>query len=44
VRSGKDTVLIKAEKRLRLRDVASVASAAGSVEGVKLRLAVMEKE
>ena len=44
VRSGKDTVLIKAEKRLRLRDVASVAAAAGSVEGVKLRLAVMEKE
>ena len=44
VRSGKDTVLIKAEKRLRVRDVASVASAAGGVEGVKLRLAVMEKE
>jgi biopolymer transport protein ExbD len=44
VRAGKDTVLIKAEKRLRVRDVAGVASAAGGVEGVKLRLAVMEKE
>jgi biopolymer transport protein ExbD len=41
---GKDTVVIKAERRLRLRDVARVATAAGSVEGVKLRLGVMEKE
>ena len=39
----KDTVLIKGERRLRFRDVARVAAAA-SVEGVKIRLGVMEKE
>ena len=43
-RQGKDIVLIKAEKRLRLRDVARVASIAGSVENMKLRLGVTEKE
>ena len=41
-RQGKDTLLIKAEKGVRLRDVVRVASTAA--EGMKLRLAVMEKE
>ncbi len=41
---GKDTVLIKAEKSVRLRDVARIAASAMAVEGLKLRLAVMEKE
>jgi biopolymer transport protein ExbD len=40
----KELVLIKAEKRLRVKHVARVAAIAGSVEGMKLRLAVMEKE
>lgn len=43
-RSGKDTILIKAEKGVRLRDVARIAASAVAVEGMKLRLAVMEKE
>ncbi len=43
-REGKDTVLIKAEKSVRLRDVARIAASAMAVEGLKLRLAVMEKE
>lgn len=40
----KDTVLIKAEKRVRLGDVVRIASSAVSAEGTKLRLAVVEKE
>ncbi|MCX7424279.1 MAG: biopolymer transporter ExbD [Planctomycetia bacterium] len=41
---GRDTVLIKAEKDICLRDVARLASAAMTVEGMSLKLAVLEKE
>ncbi len=44
VRSQKNTVLIKAEKNVRLRDVARVAAAAAGVPGMELKLAVIEKE
>ena len=40
--TGKNSVLIKAEKGVRHRDVSRVAAAAGAVEGVSLNLAVME--
>jgi biopolymer transport protein ExbD len=40
----KDTLLIKAEKHVRLQDIARVAGAATAVEGTKLNLAVVEKE
>jgi biopolymer transport protein ExbD len=40
--SGKSSILIKAEKGVLHRDVSRVASAAGSVGGVSLNLAVME--
>lgn len=40
----KDTLLIKAEKHVRLQDVVRVAGAATAVEGTKLNLAVVEKE
>jgi biopolymer transport protein ExbD len=43
-RAGKNIVLIKAEKEVRFRDVSRVAAAAGEVKGMKLHLAVMEKE
>jgi len=43
-RERKDTILIKAERSARLRDVAHIAGSAAGVEGMKLRLAVMEKE
>jgi len=43
---GKRTVLVKAEKGVRHRDVARVAEAVGAaeVEGIELHLAVMEIE
>jgi biopolymer transport protein ExbD len=41
---GKDTLLVKAEKQVRLRDVARIGAIAGMVEGMKLKLAVTEKE
>jgi biopolymer transport protein ExbD len=41
---GKSTVLIKAEKEVRLRDVARIANIASAVKGIKLNLAVIEKE
>lgn len=44
VKNRKDTILIKAEKGVHLRDVARIAAAGVSVEGMKLRLAVVEKE
>lgn len=44
VRSQKNTVIIKAEKNVRLRDVARVAAAAAGVAGMELKLAVIEKE
>ena len=40
----RDTVLIKAEKNVHLRDVARVGSWAASVAGLELKLAVIEKE
>ncbi|MHB1037179.1 MAG: biopolymer transporter ExbD [Pirellulales bacterium] len=42
LREGKPTVLIKAEKGVRHREVARVAEAASRVEGIKLHLAVFE--
>ena len=44
VRANKKTVLIKAEKDVRLRDVARVGGIAVSVPGTELKLAVIEKE
>jgi biopolymer transport protein ExbD len=44
VAEGKTSALIKAEKNVRLGDLFRVAAAASSVEGVKLNVAVMEKE
>jgi len=41
---GADTVIIKAEKQVRLRDVVRMASAATAPGGMKLNLAVVEKE
>jgi biopolymer transport protein ExbD len=41
---GRDTVLIKAEKDVRLREIVRLASAATAVEGMNLKLAVLEKE
>lgn len=40
----KNTFLIKAERNVRLRDVARVGGWAASVEGVELKLAVIEKD
>lgn len=42
-REGKNIALIKAEQNVLLRDIAHLAGIAGSVHGVKLRLAVIEK-
>jgi biopolymer transport protein ExbD len=44
VRSDKKTVLIKAEKATRLRDISRVGSLAVSVPGTELKLAVIELE
>ena len=44
VRSNRNTVLIKAEKGVRLRDVSRVGAVAVSVPGTDLKLAVIEKE
>jgi biopolymer transport protein ExbD len=41
--SGKTAVLLKAEKRVRLSDLFRIATAA-SIEGVKLHVAVLEKD
>ena len=41
--AGKDAVLLKAEKNVRLADLFRVATAA-SIEGVKLHMAVLEKD
>jgi biopolymer transport protein ExbD len=40
----KNTLLIKAERRVRLQDIARISAAAQGVEGMKLNLAVIEKE
>jgi biopolymer transport protein ExbD len=42
--AGKTEVLLKAEKYVRLGDLFRISTAASSVEGVKLNVAVMEKE
>jgi biopolymer transport protein ExbD len=44
VRADRKTVLIKAEKNVRLRDVARVGAVAASVPGSELKVAVFEKE
>jgi biopolymer transport protein ExbD len=42
--AGKSEVLLKAEKKVRLGDLFRISAAASSVEGVKLNVAVMEKD
>jgi biopolymer transport protein ExbD len=44
VRARKNTVLIKAEKNVRLRDVARIGGIAGSIPGTELKVSVIEKE
>jgi biopolymer transport protein ExbD len=44
LQQGKSTVLIKAAREVRLRDVARIANVATAIKGIKLNLAVMEKE
>jgi biopolymer transport protein ExbD len=44
VRADKKTVLIKAEKNARLRDIARIGGLAVSVPGTELKLAVIERE
>jgi len=44
VAAGKTDVLLKAEKKVRLGDLFRVSAAASAVEGVKLNVAVMEKD
>jgi biopolymer transport protein ExbD len=44
VRAKKNTVLIKAEKSVRLRDIARVGTVANSVPGIELKVSVTEKE
>src|SRR5262245_48807861 len=44
VREQRNIVLVKAEKAVRLRDIARVGAIAVAVPGVDLRLAVIEKE
>lgn len=40
---GKNTILVKAEKNVLLRQIIRIATAATAVEGMNLKLAVMEK-
>lgn len=44
VRADKKTVLIKAEKNARLRDIARIGGLAVAVPGTELKLAVIERE
>jgi biopolymer transport protein ExbD len=41
---GKNTVLVKAEKNVVLREIVRLSSAAMVIEGMNLKLAVLEKE
>jgi biopolymer transport protein ExbD len=41
---GKTLVLVKAEKLVRLRDLVRISASATSAKGMKLNLAVMEKD
>jgi biopolymer transport protein ExbD len=43
-KEGKTYVLVKAEKLVRLRDLVRVSAAATSAKGMKLNLAVIEKD
>jgi biopolymer transport protein ExbD len=43
-KEGKTFVLVKAEKLVRLHDLVRISAAATSVKGMKLNLAVMEKD
>lgn len=40
----KDTLLLKAEKAVAMKDISFIAGAAAAAEGIKLRLAVLEKD
>ena len=40
----KDTLLLKAEKEVPMKDISHIAGAAAAAEGIKLRLAVLEKD
>jgi biopolymer transport protein ExbD len=44
LKRGEATVLIKASKEVKYRDVEQVGAAAGLVEGIRLHMAVMEIE
>lgn len=44
IREGKTAVVIKAEKDVPLREIARIASDAAGDDGVKIHLAVMEKD
>lgn len=44
MRSGKQVLLLKAERSVKLRDVQRIGSIARDVPGIGLRLAVIEKE
>jgi biopolymer transport protein ExbD len=44
LKADKNTVLIKAEKNVRLRDLNRIATAASGIQGVDLKLAVIEQE
>ena len=40
----KDTLLLKAEREVAMKDISFIAGAAAAAENIKLRLAVLEKE
>jgi biopolymer transport protein ExbD len=44
MRSGKQVLLLKAERSVKLRDIQRIGSIAKDVQGIGLRLAVIEKE
>ena len=44
VAEGKTEVLLKAEQKVRLGDLYRISTAASAVEGIKLNVAVMEKD
>ena len=44
VRAKKRTVLIKAEKAVKLRDIARIGAIAGTVPGTDLKVSVIERE
>jgi len=44
VSAGKKIVLVKAARNVQIRDINSIATLVSSIEGINLRLAVLEKE